>query len=303
MPQRILSMDSQVLNSIQLCARRTQLQFSLNLQPLTKASALEEGGLIHMMLEVYYTLKFNLHKSDNKFWTLLTESQVLKEQSIIYSPVQAGVDAGRFYGTKMSLSMGEIEETIYQFVEYCKFYEYDSWEALAVEEVGAKLLYEDEDLKMIYTFKIDLIAQNGTMRAPWDHKHSKRRQEPNSLSNQFIGYAWGMGTNYIIVNKIGFQKTLPPKDRFQRDTLMISDVRIQEWIDNTIWWGKMLDFHLTVGHFPMNLTSCDKYSGCIYRHICQKNPDSRELEMDKNFKVGEQWDVAKILEAEVLEPL
>ncbi len=44
MTQRIINIDSQVLNSIQNCARKTQLQFIEHLQPQTKAEPLEKGS-------------------------------------------------------------------------------------------------------------------------------------------------------------------------------------------------------------------------------------------------------------------
>jgi hypothetical protein len=105
----------------------------------------------------------------------------------------------------MSLDPDVVDGTIYQFKEYTTHFQHDEWQPLAVEEVGTKCLYEDEILKILYNFKIDLMAQKGHILAPWDHKTSSRRGTVNSLSNQFIGYAYGVGVNYVVVNKIGFQ--------------------------------------------------------------------------------------------------
>jgi hypothetical protein len=215
----------------------------------------------------------------------------------------------------MELPIEEIESTIYQFSEYCKYYEHDSWKPLAVEEVGSKLIFEDKDYQIIYSCKTDLVAQQVNIIAPFDHKTSKRREEPSSLSNQFIGTCYVLGFNNIVINKIGFQKTLKANERFQRFILTIDEARIAEWLQNTIFWSffhlmltaedrkeritaaqHMVDQLEIVSH-PMNLTSCDKYSGCIYSSLCESSPEGRNWKIERDYKKEKDWDVAKILEA------
>lgn len=307
MPQQILSFDSQILNSIQSCARKTQYSFIENLKPPVKASPLEKGSLMHQMLEIYYGIKGKCI-ADNADWIeelcsigLLSLNGALP--SVLNSMdwehdriVKLCVDAGQYYSTKISLPTEVSESIIYQFKEYTSFYQHDSWHPLAVEEVGSKVMYEDDDLKLIYNFKIDLVAEKGSIIAPWDHKTSSRREEPSSMSNQFIGYCYGLNMNYIVINKIGFQKTLKPSERFQRFSLPISNARIEEWIENTIKWGKVLHQALRSNDWSMDLTSCDKYGGCIYLPICESDPSLRDRKKRQDFIVGDQWDVAKLLE-------
>src|SRR5271170_4124252 len=69
--QRILSIDSQILNSIQSCARKTKYSFEMNLKTPDKAEALERGDLMHKMLEIYYFGQVaSVYRNVN---TLLTE--------------------------------------------------------------------------------------------------------------------------------------------------------------------------------------------------------------------------------------
>lgn len=297
--QRILSIDSQILNSIQSCARKTKYSFEMNLKTPDKAEALERGDLMHKMLEIYYSLQL-IEWKDTEVW------QEVKEVGFQFPEVRGlnqakdfAIKCARYFATKMSLPADEVEETIFQFNAYCEYYSHDSWNPIAVEEVGSKILFEDEYLKIIYNFKIDMVAEQGRIVAPFDHKTSKRRSEPSSLSNQFIGYCYGLGVNNIVINKIGFQKTLSPKERFNRFILTIDNERIYEWIDNTVYWCRMLNEHMINDLWPMNLTSCDKYSGCIYTRLCESDPESRLYKIERDFKVGEDWDPGKQLEEKV----
>lgn len=302
--QKVIAIDSQWLNNIQACFYKTKLVFLERMQPTSKAEPLERGSLMHDMLEVYYELK-GPRKFATKVWKDLRESGI-PVNSIMLAPTTLGnqeqlyIEFARqvayWSAAQKDLSGDIVDETIYQFKEYCQFYKNDPWIALAVEEVGSKVIYEDEFLKIIYNFKVDMVAQNGQMVAPFDHKTGARRSEPTSLSNQFIGYCFGLGLSNIVINKIGFQKTLKPVERFQRFPLSISRERIIEWLTNTIWWVKLWVKASEDNYYPKDFTSCDKYSGCIFRKICETDPDAREWKMERDFVRGPVWDVCAALE-------
>ena len=107
-----------------------------------------------------------------------------------------------------------------------------------------------------YHYQIDWIF---TLRnvpvMPCDHKHSKRRGPVHPLSNQFIGYCWMLGVNNIMINKIGFQISLKPSEKFERPILSYPKDVIDWWVQNTIWWVKMLRFHRKQNVWPQNFTS------------------------------------------------
>jgi hypothetical protein len=298
MSQKILSIDSTILNTFQDCARKMNYSFIENLRPPTKAEALEKGDLMHKMLEVYYSLQLKNFDYETEVWKEILKSGIKAPVNPINhtSIVTFSIEVGRYFSTKMTLPADEVDEAIFQFREYTTYYEHDSWSPLAVEEVGSKIFYENENFKFIYNFKIDLVAESGRIIAPFDHKTSKRRSEPSSLSNQFIGYCYGLGVNNIVVNKIGFQKTLSASQRFNRYILTIDDARINEWIENTISWCARILEAQENNNWPMNFTSCDKYSGCIYQSLCETDPESRIYKIERDFKVEDPWDVAKELE-------
>ena len=295
---KTLNVDSQVINTIQLCARRTQYAFLESLTLPEKAEPLERGDLMHKMMEFYYGCKGHcLNKGGEviqKYAELTSNGLLPTEHQEIVNWTLA---IGESFGAGLQLPLDEVEQCLYQFKEYAAYYEHDSWNPISVEAVGSEILYQDDDYRFIYSVKIDLIAEQGNMRAPWDHKTSKKRTPPVSLSNQFMGYCWALGTNNIIVNKIGFQKTLKPAERFERHILEYTKAQIEEWRWNTIKWCFKLMEHIEKNEWDQNFTSCDKYSGCIYAKLCESDPQIRDLVKVREYKVTDEWDVAKILKS------
>lgn len=298
--QKIISFDSTILNTFQACERKTKLSFVDNLKPNIKSESLEEGDLFHKMLEVYYGLKHGLARIDSDLWKVLREAGIFDEQWFINPPEDLLTICnfvGDFFAGQMDAPPDELDEVKFQFNAYSEFYKHDEWHPLAVEEVGSKVLFEDEDWKIIYNAKTDLIAEKGSRIVPWDHKTGRRRQTPSSLANQFIGTCFILDLNFIMINKIGFQKSLSASERFQRFLLQIQESRIKEWVENTIIWGKRIYYAQAEDLWPMNLTSCDKYSGCVYRPICEAPVENRLYQIERDFVEGDKWDVARVLEA------
>lgn len=291
---KIITLDSQILNTISLCERRAKYTFIDSIAPAEKAEALERGDLIHKMLEVYESLRCNIASYDQPTWKALYESGLHPESE---PPEEYALKAGRFFATKMDLGTDEVEEVFKQFSAYVEYYKDDPWETLAVEAVGSKILYENEDYQFIYSFKIDRLARKDSIIAPWDYKTSKQRKPTSPLSNQFLGYAWATDSNYMIVDKIGFQKTLSPAERFQRVILSYDSERIEEWRKNSIYWALQYAQLLEdPARAIMNLTSCDKYSGCIFRNICERAASAREWIIDRDYRRVPVWDPGKTLE-------
>lgn len=304
--QKIISIDATTLNTLQNCALKLKLAFIDNLQPNEKAEALESGDLMHKLLEPWYGLKYGCARFDSDTWKTLLEAGLMPD--VIYDHdhenevvrenlINFCVQVGQFWATKMDAPPEELEEVIYQFKEYVDFYKNEDWHPLAVEEVGSRILFEDSEWKIIYNCKTDLVAERGSLIVPWDHKTGKRRAVPSSLGNQWIGTCFVLQTNRIMLNKIGFQKSLKPQERFQRFLMEVQDSRIEEWMIDTIYWAKLLHWYIENDYWPMNRTSCDKYSGCIYKTLHEKAPDQRLYVIERDFHIGDKWDVAKILEA------
>jgi hypothetical protein len=283
--KRIIVIDSQRLDAIQSCMYMFKLRFGsgeAGLQPITAPDYFERGGLLHDMLESYYNMK----KYKNR-WFVNSHTHA--------DIVEICIKVGRTKATKMSLDIAEIEKVIAAFRDYTEHWENDGWyNILAVENVGSKILYDSPTLTIIYEFKIDLILNiSGVGVTPVDHKSSSSRRDPNYLSNQFKGYCWGLGAHNLIVNEIGFQKTVAPKDKFRRHTLSYSKSVLDEWQANTIWWIKKALDMIDIESYHQNFTSCDKYSGCIFKAICMADPEVRKFKLQSLFE-EKKWDVGAI---------
>lgn len=274
---RTIVMDSQLLNSIQLCGYRTDLYFNKNLRPNYKAEALENGDLLHLVFKIFYTLR--LSRPDLPYGRC----------------VDLAVRLGREHAVlKLAQDVENSEETIFHCVEYFKHYEGEFWRPLYVEKPFAKIIYESEEdnLRVIYEGIIDLGVDTMAGEAIVDHKSSRRNSDSTylGLSNQFKGYSYTLECPNIIINKVGFQKTVKPADRFIRIPISYDDSTLQEWANQTIWWAQQLAFYIETNTWPMNFTSCDKYSGCIFNKLCINEPGaSREWLMNTEYIIGQKW--------------
>jgi len=268
--RRIIAIDATMLNTLQMCAFKLNLQFIENLRGVTKPHYLDEGSLIHLMLWMYYQLKREGIPFKDRV-----------EQAVLY---------GRTMSPSLDLSMDACEQMYYQFKEYAKFREHENWTPLDFERPFSVVMYEDDKLTIIYEGIVDLIVHvPGVGELCVDHKTMTRNSQLDRMSNQFMGYSWALGIKTVCINRIGFQKTLPPKERFTRPMVSYNSTRLEEWRQNTIWWAKYADLLIQNKIFPMNQTSCDKYGGCFYREICLSQANARNFLAARDFKKGEVW--------------
>lgn len=283
MDKLIVAVDSTKLNTLQLCARKHNWVFNNAVSPLAKPDYLERGSLIHHMMQVYYVLR--------KYRTRWQQNHRTHEDII-----NICIRVGEYFAIKMQLEVEEVTSIIFQFQEYCRFYEHDGWDNIvSVEQSGSLLLHEDEKIIILWDIKPDLVLQLSNGLIAVDHKTAKQRKEPAKIANQFMGYCWALGINNICVNKIGFQKTLKPQERFNRYTLSYANDVLEEWKDNTVWWIKQLLSHVDADYWPANFTSCDKYAGCVFQSVCVKERVAREYELMKSFEISDHWDVGRNL--------
>lgn len=293
---RTIALDSQILNTVQACGRKAWFEFLQNWRPTEKAEALEKGDLMHRMCAHYYRARM-ARRSD--FSVVIEEC----------------LEVARKASVDMDLTESTVDENMKQFVAYAHHYNNDGWIPLEVERPFSKVLYRREDevewrqgsvvspvevpgyekvikkegLQILYEGVIDLIADTPHGIFVIDHKTATRRSSPTKLSNQFFGYSWATGTYNVIVNRIGFQKTLKEDQRFQRIILSYNPQLLQEWAQSAIYWTKVLVGYIDTNYYPPNFTSCDKYSGCIFQEVCEAIPDVREFKLQTNFFIGEPW--------------
>jgi hypothetical protein len=272
---RTIALDSQVLNDVMACGYKAYLRFIRNKSPEHKAEALEKGDLMHRMLAYHYKQ--------------IKAGRKAEYPLIVNEAVNLGVEAA----SDMELSQTDVAENIMQYRQYALYYQQDGWMPIEVEQVFSKVLYESEEkqIRIIYEGIIDLVPQTPAGLVIVDHKTSRMRKQPFLLSTQFMGYSWAMNIPQVVVNKIGFQKTLSPKERFNRYRMPYQKAHIEQWKRDAIYYAFLLISWMDQGYFPMNYTSCDKYGGCIFQPVCGSIPEVREHKLAMLYKEEKPWSV------------
>jgi hypothetical protein len=160
------------------------------------------------------------------------------------------------------------------------------------------LLYEDDEVRIHMAGKIDLLySDEKHENMPLDHKTHDRESEVLRMSNQFKNYSYAVKSNYLTVNRIGFQKTLKAHEKFKRPMLSYDDLLLEEWKENVI---KVVFHYLRCAaenSWPMNETSCDKYHRrCEYYDVCDSSgKEAKFYKLNANYITAEPWDVSKVL--------
>lgn len=175
--------------------------------------------------------------------------------------------------------------------QYVDFYRNDHWIPLEVEIVKGEILYEDSEVRILWKAKLDLVSDTNQGIYPIDHKTMKQRRDTNSMNNQFIGQCLLMKTRNVIINKIGFQTSLKPEEKFIRVPISYSAARLIEWQSEILpYYAKLLLMYAETGHFPPNFTNCEsKYGNCAFLKVCESDPSMREEEIKSLFMIGPDW--------------
>lgn len=299
-----ISMDATVLSSLMSCARYHDIRFNHRLvSKKGKSNSLEMGSLVHKVLEVYYKHMINGFKRDVAIGQSLAAGQLYIigcpgcANHVDDTPPPCGHEAGEYPGVS-SPEKNEGTVTGWSFAldtcqQYFDFYKNDSFIPLAAEEVRGKVLYEDDDIRVLWKAKFDLIIDNsqiGIMST--DHKSFKQSRHKSTLSSQFTGQCLLLDSRNVMVNKIGLQTSLKIEERLTRELVSFSKFRLDEWKNEILpyYAYKYIQFTET-GYWPPDWTHCDTmYGPCMYKEVCQADPNMREEMLRKDFRLAPVWD-------------
>jgi hypothetical protein len=273
-PKQNVIRDSQILTTLQGCARLTDFRFNMHLVSAEgKPSFFAMGSVVHKFLEVYYGSQINgINKQDSKGFAHIAAVEEIQSNG--------------------NLSPEEIELALKTCEEYLDYYKNDYWIPLEVETVHGEVLYEDDEIRILYKAKLDYLVDTLQGIYAVDHKTMKQRRETLSLNNQFMGQCVLTKSRGMFVNKIGFQKTLKPSEKFTRELINYSADRLAEWQQVILpYYGKTLLMYRESGYWPPNFNHCDKYYRCAFYDVCTADRNMREEILGQQFIVGEQWDV------------
>lgn len=279
MAKRAILMDSQLLTAVQTCALKAHYSYNRNLRLSGEVpEAIERGDLGHQMLELFYTL--------------------LGKHEPFAVAQEAAIAHGRRHYAGLSLDTGTAEWMVETFRQYTEHYKDDGLVVLDVEKSFIVPLYEDNEIEIHYSGKIDLVCNlPGGLNGIWiDHKTRSRRNDETNLNNQFIGYSHALSAPVGYVNEIGLQTSKKPSEKFRRMPLSFSKGFVDQWVKNTIYWGKQLDFYLQTQTWPQqfNPLIC---KGCVFAELCKSDNDEvREFKIQTKFYTRE-WDPTASLNA------
>lgn len=299
-------LDATLLSSLMACARYTDLRFNHNFISLSgKSNSLECGSIIHKFLESYYEkIIGGIRKSEAEgfaftdaklyidgcpYCTNFVPFDELIKPSCGHKPNDyIGVINTPKESENHLIGWSYVLDTCQQYID---FYRNDHWVPLEVEVVKGKILYEDDDIRVMWKAKLDLVVDTNQGIYPIDHKTMKQRRNTHSMNNQFIGQCLIMNTRNVFINKIGFQKSLKSEEKFERVSLSYTASRLLEWQSETLpYYAKLLVMYNESGHYPPNFSNCDgKYGNCPFLKVCESDSGMREEEIKLNFMIGPEW--------------
>ncbi len=274
-------MDMSQYDMFLLCPERFKNRYKLNLGHSSKNAALDRGNLIHIACEVYY--------------------ESLKTGAKYEFAVNSALMKMKFaFATESDLDNDEADRLVDTMEEYFDFWRVadQSFEILGVEEPFVYRLYEDDEVAINLAGKIDLrVRDNKYDNLPYDHKSFSRSGPVNQMSNQFKNYCVVTKSNFLIVNRIGLQKSLKPHEKYLRIPLTYDPLIFEAWKKNVV---HNIMYYLQCeaeGYWPTNETSCDKYNRpCEYLDVCNSSGEEAKLfKLTHNFVQIEPWDVSKVL--------
>jgi hypothetical protein len=177
--------------------------------------------------------------------------------------------------------------------EYFEMYKNDSWIPLFVETVKGEVLYEDDEIRVLWKAKFDLgVDTNQIGICSVDHKTFKQRRDKTTLSNQFIGQCLLLKSRNVIVNKIGLQTSLKITERLTREIVSYSADRLLEWQSEILpYYAYKYVQYAESGYWPPNFTHCDNvYGPCMFKDVCESDRGMREEVLQQGFIKSVRWD-------------
>lgn len=271
-----------MMNSFMSCPAFFNYRFNLNKVAVLRAKPLDKGGLVHVGLENYYQgLKDNL------------PYDAAVDKAMVATRVAAATDS--------DLDTHEVERVFEVLLEYFPRWRIVDmgWQIGEIEKSFIKILYEDETFRLVVIGKVDLtISNNQYTNVPVDHKTYERDFPVTRLGMQFPTYAWATNSQWLFVNRVGFQTSIKPEIKHKRVPLSFDSEFIEQWKQNWIKWAMRYYDCIESNDWPMNTTSCFSFGRlCEYHEVCDTSGtnEQKEHKLHLHFKTDKPWDVSRIL--------
>jgi hypothetical protein len=315
--------DATLLSSLMGCGRYTDIRFNHSLVPMSgKSNSLEIGSIVHKYLEYYYgSLIKGFTKSQSHQSGMAAAETYIRGCPTCIDPTcnlckgQSDSDKAlcpqcngtgiyqeckhqknEFEGVKNTPRDSEGYHTGWSWAldsceQYYAFYANDFWVPLEVEVVKSKLIYEDDEIRVLWKAKLDLVVDTTQAILSVDHKTMKQNRDTISTNNQFMGQCIIMDSRNAIINKFGLQKSLKPAEKFGRVLMSYSGDRLLEWQSEIVpYYAYQYIGFVESGYWPPNFDHCEtKFGKCQYLDICTADRGMREEILRVNFSKAPEW--------------
>lgn len=297
-----LILDATAFTNLMNCPRLYDFRMNRSLVGKGgKSNALEVGSLAHFILE-HYARAIIAGKSRND--ALSMGFAAGKEYCL---PWQEGnlylID--KFHtglsNTPAESGKDEFNRKVigYNYVfntmdQYFDFWRNDSFTIIGAEEVRGEVIYEDSEIRILWKAKFDRIIDSDNGMMSMDHKTMSSDREIVSLNNQFMGQCVLLKSRNVIVDKIGWQSSLKPAEKFKRELVSYSADRLAEWRNEILpYYANMLVAYNESENYPPNFNHCDKYFKCQFlRDVCSIDRNLRDDALNAYFEKGKTWDIS-----------
>jgi hypothetical protein len=276
-PKKNIILDASTFSTLMSCARLTDFRFNHSFVSIRgKSSSLIKGSIVHAVLENFY----------KSIIGGMSRSQA----------VGFGLAAGQAYASSddaRNVNSEDVELALKTSEEYLDFYKNDFWIPLEVECVKGAVIYEDDEIRILWKAKYDWIVDTTQLITSVDHKTMSQRRDTLTLNNQFMGQCVLLGVRSMFVNKIGFQKSLKPEEKFTRLMINYTNDQLVEWQSTIVpYYAKLMLMYQESEYWPPNFTHCEnKYGFCTFKDVCSSDRNMREETLKQFFEVGKKWDV------------
>jgi hypothetical protein len=292
-PKVNIILDASKIDLFETCPARYNFRHNHNrgLSIVHKAKALDLGTLAHEGLGVYFSmLASGEHYNDRM------QACLMKIREVNSNPDESNSEP-----EDVLIICSAVEQSC----DYWRAEDENCLEILTVETPFAYELFSDDTVRIIISGKIDLlvnfrgIGRNASYeRLPIDHKTFSRDSLLLRKSNQFINYCNAVESNYIVINRIGLQKTKSAEDKFKRIPLSYDPIYIADWKNNLT--RMILNEYLICvaeDYWPEKPTSCNKFNRlCEYYNICDSSgQDAKDNKLENEYVLQTPWDVTKTL--------
>lgn len=297
-------LDATTLTSLMVCPRYYQYRFrELWIPKGGRSNSIECGSIVHAIIEQYYKSLILGKSRQNAISDGFTAG---KEYLYPYHESNQFIVDKDHSGTENVPEDSDKRDIGWKFVfktmeEYFDFYRNDTFTPIGTEEVRGALIYQDDDLRVLWKAKFDTIIDTSDGMMSMDHKTMKQRRDTLLMSNQFIGQCIILRARNVIVNKIGFQSSLQPHEKFVRSTVSYTADKMAEWSQETVpHFARMLLAYNEAGYYPMQFSGCEtKFGFCDFYQTgyppisgpCQNDRVVREEVLNIYYKKGKEWDI------------